>query len=341
MTSATDSSTGEGTPRSVCAIVIAYRAGVDLIRCLDSICAQSRACDIVVVNNDPSDNSLDAAKVKFPTALFCQPEHNLGYAGGANLGASRSRAEILVFMNPDVRLSPGCIGALADNLNPEVGVAGPVMEIGKTGGREYGSTLNRLGMPFGLAAPQRKPLYVSGAVLATPRRVFERIGGFDERYFMFMEDAEYCWRVLLTGLDVVCVETAEAWHAGGAVAAGGYPMEGRPYATSELRLTHRERNTLAMFMVCAPWTWLPIIVPALLARTLGLALATLVLGHGRTALRLLQGIAWNIADLSTTLQRRRVLPRSRWGASTAHHRMTHRPVLMLALLRHWPPQIID
>ncbi len=328
------------SPLSVCAVVISYRPGTHLLACIRSILEDEPGCEIVVVDNDPDDGACAAASKRFSEIRVLTPERNLGYAGGANFGARCTSASILLFLNPDVVLHRGCISALVQALTDTVGVAGPVLDIASLGQREYGSTLNHLGMPVGFRAHDRAPLYVSGAVLATRRDVFDAIGGFDSRYFMFVEDVEYCWRVLMTGLDVMCVASASAWHLGGSVASGGYPVAGQAYHTTPLRLIYRERNTIALFICCAPLSWLPWALPVLVARSLLLSVSALFLGMPQLAGGLLLGLVWNVTNLRTTVMRRRSLRQVPAGRHAADQRLSHTPVMVRTLLRHWPPRIV-
>lgn len=324
----------------MCAIVVSYRSGEALRQCLRSLFQQSTKVEVVVVDNSPDDGNCRLVAAEWPQVRVVGAGANLGYAAGANLGAAATSSELLVFLNPDVILDPGCLAALQCALANGAGVAGPVLQVGATGRAEYGATLNHLGMPTALRAPGNLPLYVSGAILASPRRVFEAVGGFDDRYFMFVEDVEYCWRVLSTGLDVVCCGAARAWHRGGAVAAGGYPLERRPYETSGMRVSYRERNTIALFLSCAPVHWLPVVVPTLVGRSLALSAAAVVMRRPDVARGCLRGLVWNVVNLRQTLTRRRKLARSPAGDRAVLQRMSHEPVLLRTLARHWPPRII-
>ncbi len=109
---------------------------------------------------------------------------------------------------------------------------------------------------------------------------------------------------------------------------GGYFTAGKRYQTSTLRISLRERNTVALMISCAPWFWLPGVLPALLMRSFAFALAGLCLGQPRLAEALLRGILWNIVQLLTSLDRRRSLVRCKAAEHEAARRFVHRPVLL-------------
>lgn len=245
---------------------------------------------------------------------------NRGFARAANQGAALAASDVLLFLNPDVRLEPGCVRELAAALERRPGVAGPVTLLEATGELHAGETLNHLGFPRTLRADETGPLWIQGCALATTRSTFERLGGFDERYFMFIEDMDYCWRVLLTGADVTVPAGARAVHAGGGSAPGGYAREGA-MRTSSLRLVSRHRYTLAMLVKCAPAAWLVLIVPLHLVKTLATAAAALLLRRPQVARELVATIGWNARQLPETLRRRRAVPRVPPGPRTARERV--------------------
>ena len=67
---------------------------------------------MIVVDNGSADGSADTVATLFPAVTVVRPFRNLGFAGGANAGAKRAEGELLLFLNPDVRVAPGCLGAL-------------------------------------------------------------------------------------------------------------------------------------------------------------------------------------------------------------------------------------
>jgi len=325
-------------PPAVSVIIVNFEGGDDLLRCLASLERQSGVAEVVLVDNGSEDGSCRRALALHPAVRVVGEGANRGFAGGANLGAAHAHHDVLLFLNPDVRLEDGCVAELARALVAPVAVAGPVLAVESSGAREHGGTINHLGMPMAIAQGAM-PLYVSGCALATLRDTFVRLGGFDQRYFLFVEDVEYCWRALNAGGDVVVAPAAAAWHRGGGSAPGGYLHPGRAYVTSELRIALRERNTVAMMLACAPWWWLPVVIPALVVR--GLVLAAVSVGLRRPALArsLVGGLGWNARQLPASWGRRRASPRLRAGERAGRRRVVRRALLLRTLLAHGLPRI--
>jgi GT2 family glycosyltransferase len=326
----------------VSAIVVAYESGETLFQCLASLSEQAQLTEVIVVDNGARDGSVAAAARKFPGLEIVRPGRNLGFAMGANEGARGARGELLLFLNPDVSLGPGCLDALACEFDdPSVAVVGPSLTVGASGGAvEYGATVDRLGSPIGLPRP-RAPFFVPGCALMTPRARFLALGGFDARYFMFVEDVDYCWRVRLSGFDVRVALAAEAFHAGGASAPGGYPTaEG--IKTTAFRVVLRERNTLATLLKCYAAPRLAALMPLYLLQLLATASLLALAGKRRTALEVVGTLAWNGRELRRTLRLRRSIQRGRSVSDRELASLMHPRLRRLELLgTHGIPEIAE
>lgn len=291
-------------PGLVSVTVVNYEGGELLQTCLRSVYDQSIPVQVIVVDNGSSDGSACAAVERFSDLQVVRPADNLGFAGGANAGARRACGEFLLFLNPDVELGRGCLQALVRALSvPGVGVVGPVLRVLASDRLEYGATIDLVGHPIGLSEPGA-PLYVPGCALALRSSVFQELGGFDDRFFLFMEDVDLCWRALLAGYDVQVVSEAFATHVGGASAPGGYPTHAG-VVTSRMRVSLRQRNTLAMLVKCLGSAALTPILVASLLETVATAGVLAVSGYRQTAADVLRGVAWNLKELPRTLALRR------------------------------------
>ncbi len=219
------------SPPSVSAVVVDYRAGEALTRCVASLRGNG-VTDIIVVDNDesvPPGTDADGALTVVHTGV------NLGYGRGVNRGAAVARGEYLVISNPDVVVHEGAVEALVAHLDshPEVGILAPRIE--RPDGTLYPSHrvfphvalagAHALLAPFWPGNPATRRYrstrrdgtvdWVSGAFFVLRRDVFELVGGFDERFFMFAEDMDLCWRVRERGLSVAALDEAVVTHVEG------------------------------------------------------------------------------------------------------------------------------
>ena len=210
----------------ISAVVVNYNAGDLVASCVTSLFGAG-AAQVILVDNASADDSVSGAtsavaSLEQPRELdVIQTGANLGFGRAVNIGARAARGELLVICNPDCTLEPGALAHLADFLerNPTAGVVAPMI-LDSQGGR-YPSIrrfpslwVSAVHAALGLVWPSNpvsryyrsasdRPLgtdrWASGAFLMLSREFFIDIGGFDDRYFMFLEDVELCRRIIGKG----------------------------------------------------------------------------------------------------------------------------------------------
>jgi GT2 family glycosyltransferase len=223
----------------VSAILVNYNAGRELAAALRSIAEDlgARPWEAVVVDNASSDGSASAVTAFAPRARLIQNRQNVGFARGVNQGLAATVAPAVLIMNPDCRLEPGAFGVLDAELQRDerVAVVGPriLNPDGSVQGSARGdpdmltglfgrSTALRRALP-NLAVSKRNVVadagsgsievdWVSGACMLARRSALERVHGFDERYFLYWEDADLCRRLRRDGYRIRYVPAATAVH---------------------------------------------------------------------------------------------------------------------------------
>jgi N-acetylglucosaminyl-diphospho-decaprenol L-rhamnosyltransferase len=326
------------SPHKVLVVIVNYNSGSSLTQCVTSVFAQSVPTEIVVVDNDSTDGSYRTVAERFPEVTIRKSSRNLGFGAAVNLAVRENEAESIVVLNPDIVLKSESLANLLRTLHDKPGVVGPVLDVIASNRREAGLTINHTGMPT-LQNAGEPPLFVQGCALVTTRTVFEKVGGFDERYFLFVEDVEFCWRALLAGFEVSVTSDAEAIHEGGGSIEGGYNPVGTRYRTSELRVSLRERNTMALMIACAPWWWLPAVIPFLIGRSGAIAAGAVAMGRPSLAKALLTGLGWNMKQLPMSVRRRHSLRWSREGSRIARARIISGPLMLRTIRAHGIPEI--
>jgi len=329
-------------PPTTSAVIVNYEAGDLLLDCLRALDGQPGLVQTIVVDNGSTDGSAAAAAARFPGIELLAPDRNTGFAGGCNLGASEAVGDLVLFLNPDVRLTAGAVSALAAEFaDPRTAVVGPPIEVLRTGTVEYGATIDVLGMPVALDDDRRPPLYVSGCALMTRKETFRDLCGFDPRFFLFMEDVDYCWRALLAGFDVRVAEMSPIRHEGGASTPGGYISNG-DLLTSRFRIALRERNTLAMLLKCYGGAAAVLVVPLYVLQSLATAALLAAVGKRKAARAVLGGLAWNVREVRRTFASRRVVQASRVvGDLDVLRRMCPGILKLRLLLRFGIPTMTD
>ena len=255
---------GPPTPLRASIIIVAYNAQAYLEKCLLSVLETSGTNrEVILVDNASADRSAEIAAQKFPQVRIIRNEHNLGFGQGNNLGAQWATGDYLVFLNPDTIVEPGWLEALITALedNPRAGLATSKIlllndpeRINTCGNTIHltGLTLCR-GLRYSKAAfSQRESVAaVSGAAFAIRRELFEQLGGFDEDFFLYMEDTDLSWRARLAGWDCLYVPESIVLH--------DYTLRLTPH-----KVFYQERNRYLMLLKCFRWPTLLILFPALL-----------------------------------------------------------------------------
>ena len=224
------------------AVVVNYDAGEALLGCVASL-RQAAVEEIVVVDNASSDGSLERLAAADRQVVLVPAGANLGYGRAANLGAGRRSSEYVLVSNPDLVLGEDAVKILLAELDahPDVAAVGPRIldSAGATypSARAFPNLRDAIGHAFiGLFLPhnsfsrryrldaadpaeRREVDWLSGAFLMVRRVAFESVGGFDEGYFMYVEDLDLCWRLHRAGWLVRYVPDAVVVHSQGLSAA--------------------------------------------------------------------------------------------------------------------------
>ena len=221
----------------VAVVVVSFEARDTLVAGLATLERNAgMAVETVVVDNASTDGSAAAVRAGFPGVKVIANAETVGFARACNQGARESGAPLVLFLNPDASLEPGALPALADLVEsrPRVGVAGPRTrsangDIQVSTGPDLSllSEWRQRRLVRGVARRDPKPLaqaealharehepdWVSGACLIVRREAFLAVGGFDERFFLYEEDADLCRRVRAARWQVLFTPAAEARHA--------------------------------------------------------------------------------------------------------------------------------
>jgi len=202
------------TPPKVNFVILQYNNSQDTIKCLASVLKSNyENFSIIVVDNssnpDHLKNTGEFVKNQLNIELIESPV-NTGYAGGNNLGFKKSiknRAEYLFVLNNDTSIEADTLSTLVKEaqLKKNKSIIAPVIKESKR--KIYGGTINWLKSELSHIEDlsNKNPDYLTGAGLLIPKEIIKKTKGFDERYFLYFEDADFCLRAKKEGFDLdVC-----------------------------------------------------------------------------------------------------------------------------------------
>jgi N-acetylglucosaminyl-diphospho-decaprenol L-rhamnosyltransferase len=225
---------------SVCAVIVHYRTPEQTVCAARAVAETAPAARIVVVDNASDDVIGQRLAAEVPRARVLTEQRNRGYGAACNRGARETEGEYLLFLNSDTAVAMDAVHALAAALeaSPGAAAAGPRL-VNPDGSLQF--SIQRLPTPWrifcessGLAAlcggrgflrghtktheDHSRPHEVTalkGAALLVLRSAFEEIGGFDEDFFLYAEEADLFARFSARGYRILYEPRAEVAHLGG------------------------------------------------------------------------------------------------------------------------------
>lgn len=227
----------------VAIVIVTYNSAGEIEECLESVFSQRKSVtqQVVVVDNDSKDDTVELVRSRFPQAELVIPGKNLGFAAGVNLGARHADAEFVLLLNPDTVILDNAVDKIVDfaRKNPGHGLYGG-RTLNPDGSVEPSScwgepTLWSMAMfAFGLTTMfPKNPLLdpeslgnwqrdtarevgvITGCYLLAPKEVWDGLGGMDERYFMYGEDVDFAMRAKRAGYRPIICPEATLLHEGG------------------------------------------------------------------------------------------------------------------------------
>jgi GT2 family glycosyltransferase len=269
---------------AVAVLIVNYHAYDELDRALTSLEPFLAPDDeVVVVDQDSQAGQLEGIRARHPRVHVQAIAENRGFAAGVNLAARQTSAAHMLLINPDAVMEGPVVRELERWLeqHPDVGVAGPrVLDwdgrvqpsarrfpswSAALGGRSTWLTArfpkNWFSRRHLIGRDANTPVdadWIAGSCLMTPRRVFEQVGGFDESFFLYWEDADYCRRVANLGLRRVLVPHVHVRHVGGRSAGRAQETSIRAFHDSAFRLyrKHARRLSLVGIPIALVGLWL-------------------------------------------------------------------------------------
>ncbi|MGH3836289.1 MAG: glycosyltransferase [Pseudonocardiaceae bacterium] len=257
---------------TVSVIVVNYRGAEHTVTCLralrDELDWPAEALELICVDNASGDGSAQRITAAVPQARVVRSATNIGFAGGCNLGVTKATGSIVGFLNSDARPHRDWVRAAVEALGDGPAVAAVASKVLDWDGERIdyvdgGLTWYGMGYKPHVGTPDdgahdtaRDVLFGTGAALLIRREVFTRLGGFDERFFMFCEDVDLGWRLNLRGYRVRYEPRSIAYHRHHASLRGADPAR-------ETYLL--ERNALAALYKNVSDETLATVLPAALA----------------------------------------------------------------------------
>ena len=247
--------------KKVSVIVVNFNGMSHIEACISSVLHQTyQNFEVILVDNDSTDGSLDYARGRFPNLVIVANQDNLGYAGGINTGLTRATGEYIAPLNIDTEVDKGWLLSMVEFMdeNPEVGAVTPKVLLYQDKDRinATGINIHVTGLSFAKALGTQSQDYskgpmrvagISGCSFLIRRELLDRLG-LNEWFFMYCDDTELSWVMNLINREMYCIPESIVYHK--------YRLKMNPD-----KLFFLERNRQAMllssvkpltFVLCSP-----------------------------------------------------------------------------------------
>ena len=299
-------------PKPVTVIVVNYNGGAFLRSCVEGLLNQTfRDFDVTIVDNGSSDGSIEQLPALPSNFQVVLAHRNLGFAAANNAAARKTTSPWIALLNPDAFPDPDWLDRLLDAAAryPQAGFFGSLQldaddptRIDGAGDvyHAFGIAWRAdIGRPVSLSRQSEAETFGPCAAAAMYRRDdFLELGGFDERFFCYMEDIDLAFRLRLAGRQCVQVPTAVVRHKGSAIAGKG----------SDFNAYHNTRNGIWVYLKNMPLPLLLLSLPGFILTQLFYVLRAIQLGRYRPTVR---GIRDALAEVDLVMVSRKRIQTTR------------------------------
>lgn len=249
------------------AITLNWNRPLDTLACLASLSEQTYPhLNLLVVDNGSSDDSIAQIEAAWPQVEVIANPTNLGFAGGMNVGLRRALAAgaaFVLIVNNDTLLAADMVEELWQVAQAERAVTAPIIyyeaeptRVWSLGARINDWTLEEVDnvrgqVDEGQWTPVVPCSFVPGCAVFFPREALAEVGLFDERFFMYYEDSDLCFRLTRSGWPILSVTAAKMWHKV-ALSSGGSDSVNERYWMA--------RSSVLFFAKQARWWQWPIVL---------------------------------------------------------------------------------
>jgi len=232
-------------------VIVTYNAAAFIDECLSSLsdAAKNDIVKVIAVDNASIDSTADIIRENFPWVRLVLSDWNRGFGAGNNMSLEYVEGDYVFFLNPDTAVEAGCCEKLIKFLeaHPDVGCVGPAV-VDEHGSRAvsyqaftnlpaslwsalYLNKIFPLNRTEGRWEIRRRPPAETvvvdrllGAAMMIRRSIIDQVGSFDERFFLFSDEEDLCYRVSLAGWKICYIPEAVVRHIGGGCTRHNQPL---------------------------------------------------------------------------------------------------------------------
>lgn len=291
---------------TVSIVIVNYNGLRWIQKCIESICLQSyENIEIIVVDNNSSDSSMEIVSKLFPEVTIVRLEANYGFGIANNIGARIATGSELLFLNTDTHFERNFLRTMVEYKQcANKNIVGPrVLDF--EGEDHYQGRVLSIDV-YGYLGWGKRPFFIEGSAFMLSRGDFVTLGGFDEKYFMYSEDIDLCWRALLYGMQVGICKDAVLYHYGGGSSAKSIVENENQHVVPYFRRYEVEKNNLRNLLKNYQLGTLLWAAPAFLLGSLFELFGYFVTGNFKAAGMIVRAVYWNMRNIKDTMAHRAI-----------------------------------
>jgi len=291
-------------------VIVNYNGEKWLQKCLTSIFVQTyKDFEVILADNASVDKSVEYVKKKFPKVIITKSQYNRGYSGGANFGAKIAKGEILFIVNTDMYLEKDFLkkSLVAFTKNPKLAIMQSKIvymddpkKLDTCGGfwtnttflYHYGNSKSESLAKYNKAFPV---FTVKGVAILLRKSIVDKIGLFDDDFWCYYEETDFCQRAWLSGYECWYIPDAKVFHAGGGTTLT-FP--------NNLIQFHNFKNKTLSFLKNFEAPALFIIIPEFIILNILLIILWLFQGKWKHSLSIYKALFWNVQQFPKTMKKR-------------------------------------
>lgn len=303
----------------VTVIVLNHNAKIYLEKCFESLRkVDYGSFDVLMADDYSTDESVAFVQSNFPWVKIVKNTLAPGACTAFNNAARQAGGELIAKIDSDVVVEPDWLSEMvkAYETDAKIGVVGSkVLRYDGSEIQDIGSNVDAFGYQSNYYTlekydpkqpPVKEVFYVSGCSMLFAKDLFLKAGLFDERYFIYKDDLDFCWRVKLMGYRVVTCLASKIHHVSGVDQGGKIELDKRgKYHTTANKRYLGERNTLRTLLKNYSWVSLIKILPPYLLIVSAEIIFFSAKGRLYVSLAYFRALYWNLRNLSETLTLRK------------------------------------
>ena len=301
-------------------VIINYNGVKFLQKCLVSVLNTNyENFEVIFVDNCSSDGSIDYLRREFNDRRIklVQTDKNYGVPGGRNIGFRKAKGKYIVFLDNDSEVDREWLGELIKAFETDSKIAVAQCKLLRMTERNRFDHAGDYLTPFGFLFERSnqaidkgqfdriEPIFnAKGAATMVKGSIFDELGMYDDSYFMYLEETDFCFRAWIAGYKVVFVPGSIVWHA------FNTPLkQKKEYYSNYVVRFYGCRNYIITLLKNLSFGNVLKIVPVHILGWLILSIAFIFKGKVKDSLWILKAIFWNLFNLVATIKKRNYVQR--------------------------------